>query len=76
MIYLIAAALVWAGLIAGGLVYNARRRSQRRCANMACSRQSTSLERVTVPSRVEGTTLTANLCPDCWALYRRWASGE
>ena len=72
--YLLAAVLFWVGLLASAWVYNSRRRRQQRCANIACSRQSRDLERVTIPAVVEGITIDVRLCPDCWALYRRWAT--
>ncbi len=72
MAYLIAAALFWVGLIVSGLIYNQRRRSQQRCESIACSRQSRDLERVTIPSRVDGLTFAVRLCPDCFAGYSRW----
>ena len=76
MAYLAAAILFWIGLIVSGLVYNNRRRNQRRCANITCSKQSRDLERVTVPSVVDGLTFGVDLCPDCWVLYSRWAAGR
>ena len=73
MVYLIAAALFWIGLIISGLTYNQRCRSQQRCESVACSRQSRDLERVTVLSRVPGLTFAVPLFPDCSALYSRWS---
>ena len=72
MAYLIAAALFWVGLIVSGLIYNQLRRSQQRCESIACSRQSKDLERVTIPSRVDGLTFAVRTKSDGFAGYSRW----
>ena len=74
MVYIAAAVFLWITVVASAFAY-LRRRGQQRCGNIACSRQSRDLERVTVPSKVDGLTFDVRLCPDCFALYSRWARG-
>ena len=76
MILIIAAVVFWIGLVLSGVAYNVRRRNQLRCANMSCSQISRDRKGVTIPSVAEGITLDVKLCPECWALYRRWAVGR
>ena len=73
MSFVVAVLVFWVGMALAGVVYNVRRRNRLRCANMVCSQVSRDREAVTIPTMVEGITLEARLCPECWVLYRRWA---